>query len=40
MDRSHVIVQQTSHGAYILAELDGAVSKLHFAAFHVILYHA
>jgi hypothetical protein len=35
-----VILQQTSHGAYILAELDGAVSKLRFAAFRVIPYHA
>jgi hypothetical protein len=35
-----VIVRQTSHGAYILAELDGAVSKLRFAAFRVIPYHA
>jgi hypothetical protein len=35
-----VIVRQTSHGAYIPAELDGAVSKLRFAAFRVIPYHA
>jgi hypothetical protein len=35
-----VIVWQTSHGAYILAELDGAISKLRFAAFCVIPYHA
>jgi hypothetical protein len=35
-----VIVCQTTHGAYILAEMDGAVSKLRFAAFHVIPYHA
>jgi hypothetical protein len=35
-----VIVRQTSHGAYILAELDGAISKLRFAAFRVIPYHA
>jgi hypothetical protein len=35
-----VIVRQTTHRAYILAELDSAVSKLHFAAFRVILYHA
>jgi hypothetical protein len=35
-----VIVYQTTHGAYILAEIDGAVSKLRFAAFHVIPYHA
>jgi hypothetical protein len=35
-----VIVRQTTHGAYILAEMDGAVSKLRFAAFRVIPYHA
>jgi hypothetical protein len=35
-----VIVCQTTYRAYILAEMDGAVSKLGFAAFHVIPYHA
>jgi hypothetical protein len=35
-----VIVCQTTHGAYILAEMDSAVSKLKFATFRVILYHA
>jgi hypothetical protein len=35
-----VIVRQTSHGDYILAEMDSAVSKLHFATFCVIPYHA
>jgi hypothetical protein len=35
-----VIIRQMTHGAYILAEIDGAVSKLRFAAFHVIPYHA
>jgi hypothetical protein len=35
-----VIVCQTTHGAYILAEMDGAVSKLRFAAFRIIPYHA
>jgi hypothetical protein len=35
-----VIVWQTTHRAYILTEMDGAISKLRFAAFHVILYHA
>jgi hypothetical protein len=35
-----VIVRQTTHGAYILAEIDGVVSKLRFAAFRIILYHA
>jgi hypothetical protein len=35
-----VIVEKMTHGAYIPAEMDGAVSKLRFAAFHVIPYHA
>jgi hypothetical protein len=35
-----VVVRQTTHGAYILAEMDSAVSKLRFAAFRVIPYHA
>jgi hypothetical protein len=35
-----VIVCQTTHGAYILAEIDGAISKLRFATFRVIPYHA
>jgi hypothetical protein len=35
-----VIVRQMTHRAYILAELDGAMSKLRFAAFRVIPYHA
>jgi hypothetical protein len=35
-----VIVRQTTHGAYILAEIDGAISKLRFAAFRVIPYYA
>jgi hypothetical protein len=34
-----VIVRQMTHGAYIFAEMDGAVSKLRFAAFCVIPYH-
>jgi hypothetical protein len=34
-----VIVRQMTHGAYILAEMDGAVSKLRFATF-CIPYHA
>jgi hypothetical protein len=33
-----VIVRQTTHGAYILAEMDGAISKFRFATFHVISY--
>jgi hypothetical protein len=35
-----VIVCRTTHGAYILAEIDGTISRLRFAAFCVILYHA
>jgi hypothetical protein len=35
-----VIVWQTTHEAYILTEMDGAISKLRFAAFHVIPYYA
>jgi hypothetical protein len=35
-----VMVRQTTHGAYILAEMDGAISKLRFATFCVIPYHA
>jgi hypothetical protein len=35
-----VIVRQTTHGAYILAEIDGTISKLRFAAFRIILYYA
>jgi hypothetical protein len=35
-----VIVCQISHRAYILTQMDSAVSKLHFSAFHIIPYHA
>jgi hypothetical protein len=35
-----VIVQQTTHRAYILVEIDGAISKLCFPTFCVISYHA
>jgi hypothetical protein len=31
-----MVVWRTRNGAYHLAELDGAVSKLHYAAFHLI----
>jgi len=34
-----VVIHRTPNGAYHLAELDGAVSKLHFAAFHLVPYH-
>ena len=35
-----VVVRRTPNGSYCLAELDGAVSKLRFAAFRLIPYHA
>jgi hypothetical protein len=35
-----VIVWQTTHGAYILAEMDGTISKLRFSTFCIIPYHA
>ena len=35
-----VVVRRNRGGAYILAELDGAVSKLAYAAFRVIPYYA
>jgi hypothetical protein len=33
-----IVVHCTKGSAYILAELDGAVSKLHYAAFHLLPY--
>ena len=35
-----VVVKKTRNGAYRLAELDGAISRLRFAAFRLIPYHA
>jgi hypothetical protein len=35
-----VIVRQMTHRAYILTEMDSTISKLRFAAFRVIPYHA
>jgi len=35
-----VVVRRTPYGSYRLAELDGAVSKLRFAAFRLVQYHA
>ena len=35
-----VVVKKTRNGAYRLAELDGAVSRLRFAAFRLIPYYA
>ncbi len=34
-----VVVKKTCNGAYCLAELDGAVSKLHYATFRLVPYH-
>jgi len=34
-----VVVKKTRNGAYRLAELDGAVSKLRYAAFRLVPYH-
>ena len=33
-----VVVHRMAGGAYILAELDGAISQLCYAAFHVVPY--
>jgi hypothetical protein len=35
-----LVVRQTCNGTYRLAELDGAVSRLHYAAFCLLPYHA
>jgi hypothetical protein len=35
-----VVIRKTRNGAYRLAELDGAVSKLPYAAFRIVPYHA
>jgi hypothetical protein len=34
-----IVVRRTKGGSYMLAELDGAISKLRFAAFRVIPYY-
>ncbi|KIJ13603.1 hypothetical protein PAXINDRAFT_25111, partial [Paxillus involutus ATCC 200175] len=34
-----VVLHQTTGGSYLLAELDGSVSKLRFAAFRLLPYH-
>ena len=34
-----LVVHRSRNGAYRLAELDGAVSKLRFAAFRLVPYH-
>ena len=35
-----IVVQRSTKGSYRLAEVDGALSKLKFAAFRLIPYHA
>jgi len=35
-----IVLRRTRNGAYRLGELDGAVSRLRYAAFHLIPYHA
>jgi hypothetical protein len=35
-----VVLRRTTGGSYLLAELDGTVSRLRFAAFRLIPYHA
>ena len=35
-----VVLRRTQNGSYRLAELDGTVSNLRFAAFHLVPYHS
>ena len=35
-----VVLHQTTGGSYLLVELDGAVSRLHYAAFWLIPYYS
>ena len=35
-----VVIRRTPNGSYRLAELDGAISKLRYAAFRLVPYHA
>ena len=35
-----VVLHWTTSGSYLLAELDGAVSRLHYAAFWLIPYYS
>ena len=35
-----VVVRHVTEGSYVLAEMDRTMSKLHFAAFQLIPYHA
>ena len=34
-----IVVRRTQYGAYILSELNGAISKIHYAAFRIIPYY-
>ena len=34
-----VVLRRTARGSYLLAELDDAISKLRYAAFHLVPYH-
>ncbi|KIJ11569.1 hypothetical protein PAXINDRAFT_26204, partial [Paxillus involutus ATCC 200175] len=34
-----VVLRRTTGGSYLLAKLDGSVSKLRFAAFRLLPYH-
>ena len=34
-----VVLQRTTGGSYLLAELDGAISRLRYAAFWLLLYY-
>ena len=34
-----VVLRRTTGRSYVLAELDGSMSKLHFAAFRIIPYY-
>ena len=35
-----VVLCRTKNGSYCLAKLDGTISNLHFATFHLVPYHA
>ena len=34
-----IVVRWTQYGTYILSELNGAISKIHYAAFRIIPYY-
>jgi len=35
-----VVLRWTTGGSYLLAELDGAISRLQYAAFRLLPYHS